>query len=179
MPQSNDRNVILSLHGRFMLDFEVQRCSRRCHSSDKELQPEETFYSVLIPQGPEVIRRDYCEQAWEGPPEDAVGWWKSQMPPADGSKVNWAPNDVMLHYFQQLEGQPEKEDVRYVLGLLMVRRRVFKLEESETDEQGRELLVLHCTRNSQEYKTPAVDPTPDRITEIQNELATLLFGNSA
>jgi hypothetical protein len=162
-----------------MLDFEVQRCSRRCSTTEKELQPDETFYSVLLPQNADVVRHDYCEDAWEGPPDDAIGWWKSQMPPVGGNKIHWAPNDVMLHYFQQLDGQTEKEDVRYVLGLLMVRRRVFKLEESETDDQGRELLVLHCGRNGQEYKTSVVDPSADRITEIQNELAALLFGNTA
>lgn len=162
-----------------MLDFEVQRCTRRCHASDRELKPDEPFYSVLISEGAEVVRRDYGEDAWEGPPEEALGWWKSQMPSADGSKVNWAPNDVMLHYFQQLEASPEKADTRYVLSLLMVRRKILRLEDSEADSQGRELLVLSCSRNDQQYRCLVADPTPTRVAEIQNELATLLFGDNS
>ena len=133
-----------------MIDFEVQRCTRRCHATDRELKPEEHFYSVLVADGADVVRRDYSESAWEGPPEEALGWWKSQMPSADGNKVNWAPNDVMLHYFAQLDGVAEKADVRYVLALLMVRRRILRLEESETDEQGREVLVLSSSRNEEQ-----------------------------
>lgn len=162
-----------------MLDFDVQRCTRRCHETERELAPEEPFYSVLVSEGSDVLRRDYCEAAWKGPPEDAIGWWKSQMPPADGSKVNWAPSDVMLHYFQQLEKDAAKADVRYVLALLMVRRKIFRLEDSEIDAQGREQLVLHCNKNDQQYQVPVVAPSDDRIQTIQDELAKLLFGNSA
>jgi hypothetical protein len=161
-----------------MLDFEVQRCTRRCAKTDRELNPGETFYSVLAAEGAEVVRRDFCEAAWEGPPEGAVGWWKSQMPELNAKKMHWAPNDVMLHYFEQLEGQADKQDVRYVLALLMIRRRVVRLEDTETDDTGRELLVLYCPRNENEYKTAVVMPNDQRAAEIQEELAQLLFANA-
>lgn len=161
-----------------MLDFEVQRCTRRCAKTDREFQPGETFHSVLVAEGSEVVRRDFCEEAWEGPPDDAIGCWKSQMAEPNAKKVNWAPNDVMLHYFQQLEGEAEKEDVRYVLTLLMIRRRILRLEEAETDESGRELLIVFCGRNETEYRVPVVSPGDQRSNEIQEELAQLLFADA-
>lgn len=160
-----------------MLDFEVQRCTRRCAETARELHPGEEFFSVLVSRGADVVRFDYCNEAWQGPPDDALGWWKSQMPSPHSNRVNWAPNDVMLHYFEQLEGQPEKIDVRYVLALLMVRRRVMRLEETETDVDGTELLVLFCPRNENEYRVAVAAPSPARIEEIQNELSQLLFAD--
>jgi hypothetical protein len=142
------------------------------------LQPGEQFYSVLIADGAEVVRRDYGEEAWNGPPDDAVGWWKSRMAEANAKKMNWAPNDVMLHYFQQLEEQAGQEDIRYVLTLLMVRRRILRLEESEIDDAGRELLVVFCPRNETEYRVPVVTPDPQRAREIQEELAKMLFADA-
>ncbi len=162
-----------------MLDFEVQRCTRRCAALDRELAPGETFYSVLIPQGGNVVRRDYSAEAWQGPPEEAIGWWKSQMPDAAGArKVTLAPNDVILQYFEQLEGEADKQDMRYVLALLMIRRRILRLEDTEKDEQGQETLVLFCTRNDAEYRTPVVVPTEARAAEIQAELMKLLYSES-
>ncbi len=161
-----------------MLDFEIQRCTRRCAKTDRELHPGETFYSVLAAEGAVVVRRDFCDEAWEGPPEGAIGWWKSQMPEPNARKFHWAPNDVMLHYFEQLEGQADKQDVRYVLALLMIRRRVVRLEDTETDDTGREVLVLYCPRNENEYKTAVVMPDDQRAAEIQEELAQLLFANA-
>lgn len=162
-----------------MLDFEVQRCTRRCAATDRELQPGETFYSVLRAEGAEVVRSDYCEDAWQGPPEDALGWWKSQMPTPTTKKMHWAPNDVMLHYFEQLENQPDKQDARYVLTLLMIRRRVVQLEDTEKDDAGGETLVVYCPRNENEYRVSVVPPTQERVNEIQEELAKLLSADAA
>jgi len=160
-----------------MLDFEVQRCTRRCAETDRELKPGEPFYSTLAIHGGEVVRHDYCEQAWQGPPDGVLGWWKSRMPDPNASKLHWAPNDVMLHYFEQLDGPVEKQDVRYVLALLLIRRRLVRLEETEQDEQGRDVLVLYCPRRETEYKVAVVDPPAERIGQIQEELVKLLFAD--
>jgi hypothetical protein len=156
------------------MDYEVQRCTRHCSKSGREFAPGEEFYSVLVAEGAELHRYDYAVDSWEGPPEEAIGWWKSQIPDRNAQRMHWAPNDVMLQFFDELGQQPEQQDIRYVLALLLVRRRVMRLEESETDEQGREIMVLYCPRRETTYKVPAVIPQQSRVEEIQRELARLL-----
>ena len=164
---------------RFTMDFEIQRCSRRCAVTGRDLKPGETFYSVLCSRGADVVRSDYAEESWKGPPDESLGWWKSQMPDANARKIHWAPNDVMLHYFEQLDEHEDRQDVRYVLALLMLRRRIVRLEERQHDDRGRELMILYCPRNETEYQVTAVDPSPQRISVIQQELARLLFADAA
>ena len=161
------------------MDFEVQRCSRRCAKSDRELQPGEWFYSVLVAKGAQVVRHDYCEDAWEGPPDGLIGWWKSQMPDPHARKMHWAPNDVMLHYFEQLEGHDDQQDVRYILALLMLRRRIVRVEDTEQSDEGHEVLVLYCPRKETEFRVSVMEPSATRIDEIQEELARLLFASAA
>jgi hypothetical protein len=157
-----------------MLDFEVQRCTRHCAETGREFVPGETYFSALIEQGGDVVRRDYSVEAWRTPPAGALGWWKSQMPEPHARKLHWAPNDVMLHYFEQLDGVADKQDVRYILALLMIRRRVLRLEQTETDAQGGEVLALYCPRNENEYRAAVAAPGDRRVHEIQEELARLL-----
>ncbi len=161
------------------MDYEIPRCTRHCSVTGRELVPGEEFYSALAAEGAELVRRDFSREAWKGPPEKAVGWWKSQMPGADAKRMHWAPNDVMLQLFEQLEGQPEKQAMRYVLALLLVRRRVMRLEETERDEQGREILVLYCPRREATYRTPVAVPDESRVNQIQDELARLLVAGAA
>ena len=161
-----------------MLDFEVQRCTRRCAKTERDLQPGEWYYSVLVPEGSDVVRYDYCCDAWEGPPEEAIAWWKSQMPEPNARKASWAPNDVMLDYFQQLEGQQDKADLRYILALLMTRRRILRLEETEIDPEKGEQLILFCPRNETEYRVAVAMPDAARAAEIQDELARLLLSDA-
>lgn len=159
-----------------MFDFDIQRCTRRCHATDRELKAGETVFSVLVPAGSGVERLDYSVEGWPGPPEESLGWWKSILPEAGGARMHWAPNDVMLHYFEQLDGKPAQEDTRYVLALLLVRRRIVRVESTEKTADGLETLVLYCPRNEQEYRVTGTLPDQQRIAAIQDELAGLLQG---
>jgi len=85
----------------------------------------------------------------------------------------------MLDYFEHLADRPDKVDVRYVLALLLVRRRVIRLESTLTDDAGHETLVVFCPRNEQECQVVAMLPDDARVAEIQTELSTLLFGDAA
>jgi hypothetical protein len=162
-----------------MLDFDVQRFSRRCAKTERDLQPGETFYSVLVAEGSDVVRYDYAADAWEGAPESALGWWKARVPDAQSRGMHWAPNDVMLHYFEELTQRADRLDERYVLALLLIRRRIVRLENSQEDDQGREVMVLYCPKNEREYRVPVVSPEGDRIRLIQQELARLLFADGS
>jgi hypothetical protein len=157
-----------------MIDFEIQRCSRKCAATDRELKAGEMCYSILVPEGGQVVRRDYAAEAWQGPPAEAIGWWQSTVVDPNAHRMHWAPSDVMLNYFQQLADNPAAEDTRYVLALLLVRRRILRSEGTDHDAQGRELQLFYSPRQECEYRVPVVLPTPERIEAIQNELAQLL-----
>jgi hypothetical protein len=161
------------------LDFDVQRCSRRCAVTGRELSPGETYYSALIPAGANVERRDYSSGAWAGPPDEALGWWKSQVPTAETKKAAWAPNDVMLELFDELSEAPDRADMRYVLALLLIRRRVLRLEETERDKQGHETLLVYCPRRQADYRVSVVMPDGERAERIQQTLGQLLFREAA
>ena len=162
-----------------MMDYELPRSSRHCATTGRELAPGEEFYSALFAAGAELERRDYSREAWQGPPENCVGWWKSQIPTPEAKRLHWAPNDVMLQFFEELEQKPERQDMRYVLGLLLVRRRVMRLEETEHEAGQGEVLVLYCPRRDTTYRVPVVTPSESRVDAIQEELATMLFANAS
>ncbi len=156
------------------MDYEVQRSTRHCATTGREFAPGEEFFSVLMAEGAELRRYDYSTEAWKGPPEGAVGWWKSQVPDKQSARAHWAPNDVLLNFFDELAEQPERQDMRYVLALLLVRRRVMRVEEERRDPQTGEVLVLYCPRRDATYEVSAVVPDAERVEQIQQELAKLL-----
>ena len=45
--------------------------------------------------------------------------------------------------------------------------------------KGREILVLYCPRREATYKVSAITPDDERIEQIQNELAGLLYANAS
>jgi hypothetical protein len=165
-----------------IMDFEVVKSTRTCAGSGREIAAGEAYYTVLSKDGAQVKRQDYSAEAWQGPPEDAIGWWKSVMPAREGSKKQkLAPSEVMLQLFAELEDSPEQYDLRYVLTLLLIRRRLMRLEETVQDDEanpGAETMVLYCPRDEQTYRVRVVDPSEPRVAEIQDYLGKLLYAPS-
>jgi hypothetical protein len=160
-----------------VMEYEIHKSTRHCAITGRELQPGEVFYSVLRPAGDDIVREDYSTESWQGPPESIIGWWKSRLPTVEARKVHWAPNDVMLDLFEGFADDPAQADLRYVLALLLIRRRVMRLEDTETGPQG-ETMVLFCPRRDEEYRVVAAPPDEARVAVIQQELAQLLFANA-
>ena len=102
------------------MQYEIQRCTRHCFVSGRELAPGEAFYSVLVAEGAQLHRYDYAADAWKGPPTDAVGWWKSQVPDRNANRRHWAPNDVMLRFFDELADQHGLEKIKTIGDKYMV-----------------------------------------------------------
>jgi hypothetical protein len=75
--------------------------------------------------------------------------------------------------FDRLADEPERADTRFVLALLLVRRRVLRIEESRRDGD-QEVLVLWCPRRHADYELRAVAPSAERAQAIQAELEGLL-----
>src|SRR4051794_34175774 len=113
-------------------DYQIQPNSRRCAATGRELTPGERFYSVLVEDGEQLVRRDYAHEAWTGPPAGAYGFWTGRVPtPSEQAKPR-IDDDMLEDCFQRLEGQTDAKRInfRYVVALLLIRRRRFKLEST-------------------------------------------------
>jgi hypothetical protein len=176
-PQALSRSSFLA--SRMLTDFEIQRSSRLCAATERKLEPGEVFYSVLESHGADLIRKDFASEAWQGPPEPALAWWKSRVPDPAATRAKLAPNEVLLELFDQLVGQPEHVDTLYVLSLLLIRRRVFREEGVVVGENGAgEVLEVQCAKRGETYRVPAAVPSDERIEQIQQQLSELLFADA-
>jgi hypothetical protein len=158
------------------MDYHLQRCSRRCAATGRELLEGETFFSALVQQGREVRRLDYSANAWSETPDlKVLAWWKSQVPSRAARKPQMAPNDVLLEYFQHLETREDQAATRYVLALLLIRRRVVRLEAREECSDGSSWLVLHCPRDDSQHRVRDVSLDDEAIAQIEEQLKQLLY----
>lgn len=162
-----------------MIEFEIQRCTRHCMVTGRELKPGEEYYTVLMDDGGQWRRLDYAIEAWQGPPDDCVAWWRARIPPSSGTRKQWAPDDIMLHCFEELVGDAQRADFRYVLALLMMRRRILRLEATERMPDGTERATLYCPKRDAVYVVPVVLPDEARLQVLQQEIERLFSGGSS
>ncbi len=162
-----------------MMNFDFKRPSRKCSVEDRALAPGEQFYSALIELADgQVERVDMCEAVWNGPPENCIGWWVSTVPELTKGRVYWAPNSVLLAYFEHLYENRLIDEITYLTGLVLVQKKILRLVETLEDADP-PVMVLKHGKTNKVFELPVADIPPNRILELQTELSERLFTDRA
>lgn len=171
------------------LDFSIRSCTRRCAESGRALSAGEPYYSILVEEANDVVRRDIAAEAWQGPPAEHLGWWRARIADRNAGKPKLAPGEVLISLFERWANDPQQTDARYVLALLLIRRRMLRVEqagfavglhgEEVADGGASDTLRLYCAQNDKSYEVPCVTPSPEQIASIQQRLNELLFADAA
>jgi hypothetical protein len=158
-----------------LLDFDVAHCSRRCAASGRTLAPGEVYVSTLHLEDGTPVRRDFAADKWQGAGDEVIAWWRSCVPENDASRPKLAPSEVLLNLFAELAAQPTELEFRYVLGLLLLRRKLVRLEQHRRDEEG-ELMLLDCPQREEQFELRVATPTAERAAELERRMVELLYG---
>jgi hypothetical protein len=158
-----------------MTDYQIQPNTRHCAASGRELRPGEKFYSVLLLEGGNLIRKDYAAESWPGAPEGAFSFWCGRVPPAEQSRKLRIDDDLLADCFQRLEGhaEPAQVNFRYVVALLLMRRKRFKFEEARA-EGGQEILRMRCARTGAQHDVVNPRLTEEEMIAVQDEVFKVL-----
>ena len=158
-----------------MTDYQIQPNTRRCATTGRELRPGEKFYTALLAEGDHFLRKDYSSEAWHGPPPGAFSFWSGRVPAAESGKRQQIDDDMLVDCFQRLETETQaaKVNFRFVVALLLMRRKRFKFEEART-EHGLEMLTLRCVRSGVRHEVVNPRLTEEQMTEVQDEVYKVL-----
>src|ERR1051325_4517598 len=127
------------------MDYQIQPNSRRCAVTGKELQVGERYFSALVEEDRRFVRKDFSVEAGAGPPAGAFSFWTGRVH-AGAEKIRPRFDDDLLEdCFQRLEGQTEASRVnfRYVVALLLLRRRRLRYESSATVDGVEHITLTH------------------------------------
>lgn len=116
------------------LRSELAPVSRRCGRTGRDLVPGEVVHSTLVEGAGRWRRIDVAAEAWTGPPDGALGCWRTRVPNREGRRrLN---GEVMLDLLAATAAAADDRQLRlrYVLGLLLVRHRLLRLETSESPD---------------------------------------------
>ena len=137
--------------------FVIGRSTGRCAASDRELEPGETCVAVLarpLPGehteqkgrkgAPLLERLDFSTESWDSSPRDPqlaarmLCWWRTRVPESDERRRAFVDETVLLDLFERLEEDEdeERQAFRFVLGLILLRRRKLRMIDREKVDEG-------------------------------------------
>lgn len=160
-----------------MEQWEVKRSDGECCGTGEKLQPGQEYYAALIDNADSFERRDYSCEYWEKNQPEVFSFWKTSVPEPNQKKSLFVDNDVLINFFERLadEAEPAKVNFRFVLMLILMRKRLLKYLDTQ-QEEGKEIWNLQLVRTKQNY--PVVNPQLDdtQIEEVSSQLTSILQG---
>ncbi len=162
-----------------MSEYEIAHQTGVCAVTQRTLQPGEQFYAVLFDMPDGFERRDYSAEAWQNPPQNYFSYWKSSVPQKQEKKRLFVNNDVMVDLMLRLADREEevKQHFRFVLSLILMRKRLLKYERT-VHEEGLEYWHMRLTRDQSIQAIVNPRMTDEQIAAVSAELGAILHGDS-
>ena len=159
-----------------MIDgYKVNRCSRQCFALRRPLREGEWYYSVVLPGADELQRHDYSAEAWEGPPDNAIGWWKNRMPTSEEKKLVLAPKEVLIDLLRQMADFPDRAKSRYLLALMLIRKRIVRQTSDAVSTSDNDVICVQIVDDGSLIEVPVCEITRGESEQLREELNELLY----
>lgn len=157
------------------MDYQLKRPARTCAATGEDLLPGSTCYSALVEDNGRFVRLDFSEQGWDGPPEDAIGYWRRTVPADPPAKPKPLETESLLQHFEQLteDANPSQEKLRYVLALLLLQKRRLQMGSTRSDGEI-QYLQLIGSRGEGPYEVREFPLSEDDRQTLQCEVDAYL-----
>jgi hypothetical protein len=160
------------------MDFRLHCPQAACASTGRPFVAGEILYSALVRAAGSLDRVDVSADAWQGPPEDTIAWWRSIYPAAGEAGPILAPVDVLLDALDGLEDAGDAP-LRYLLALQLVRRRVLRIVDESGATQAADEVVFTCRKRGRDYRVRTITAAEAAADGVESRLAALLWSGGA
>ncbi|WP_428938421.1 hypothetical protein [Fontivita pretiosa] len=157
--------------------YEVARPQGKCFVTGNTIEPGTKFMAALRETPAGFERLDISMQAWPTfDRRDVLAFWQTVMPsPQQTSKRLFVDDQVLCDLFERLAGasEPAKLNFRFVLGLILMRKRMIIYESSRV-ENGVEIWTVRF--KGREDQLDLVNPrlNEQQVMEVSQQLGQIL-----
>ena len=157
----------------------VEKPHGKCAKTGRDIGEGEDYYAVLFEDGEGFRREDYSVDAWDGPPDGAYCHFKTRMPIKEAKKRLLVDDAVLISFFERLasETEPARVRFRFVLALILMRKRLLKYDHTEHKE-GRELWLMRLVKETRQHRVENPRLTDDEIEEVSQQVGAILAGDT-
>ena len=158
-----------------MEEWLIEKSLGHCCGTGKEFEYAEEYFAALIETEEGLQRRDFCADYWNEKQPRVYCYWKTKRPNPDQKKNIFVDDEMLMAFFERLELENEQEKInfRFVLALVLMRKRRLKYDSSKTDN-GKEIWRLRITGEKEfvEVDNPHLDE--EQVQQLSSQLGQIL-----
>ena len=156
--------------------YDVPRPAGHCAVTARKIEPGEKFFAAIRETPAGIERVDVSPEAWDA--FDRAGllaYWQTVMPAHEQKKKVFVDDEVLCTLFERLADatEPAKVNFRFVLGLILMRKRLVLYDQTR-HEAGRDVWVVRMRGRTDTLEL--VDPklNAEQTMEVSQQLGQIL-----
>ena len=158
-----------------MDEWEVSKPLGQCSGTGKRIEYGEEYFAALVETEQGLQRRDFCADYWQQQKPDVFCYWKTKLPDLGRKRQIFVDDEMLMAFFERLEKETEQERInfRFVLMLVLMRKRRLKYESTKT-EDGSEIWRLRVVGENQfiDVVNPHLDQ--QQIEQLSSQIGEIL-----
>ena len=157
-----------------MADWEINRPLGQCSGSGRKIEAGEEYYGALVEGDQGLERRDFCNEYWEQEKPQVYCFWKTRLAAPDEKRELFISDDMLMAFFERLanETDPEKLSFRFVLALVLMRKRRLKYDSTKRDGD-REIWRLRVTGEKDIVEVLNPHLAEDQIEQLTSQIGQI------
>jgi len=158
-----------------MANWEINKPLGQCYGRGETIEPGQDYFGALVATEEGLQRRDFCAEFWESEKPEVFCYWRTRLPAPDEKKKLFVDDEMLMAFFERLaeETDQEKVNFRFVLALILMRKRRLKYDATKT-EDGREIWRLRVVGEGvfAEVINPHLDE--EQIEQLSSQIGQIL-----
>lgn len=160
-----------------MAEWEINKPLGQCSGTGRTIEYGEEYYGALVQTEEGLKRCDFCQEYWQSAKPQVFCFWKTKLPNPSQKKRIFVDDNMLLAFFDRLANETEQEKLnfRFVLALILMRKRLFKYDETK-NENGNEIWRLRIVGDSADKRVEVVNPhlNEEQIGQLSSQLGEIL-----
>ena len=118
-----------------MADWVINKPLGECCGTGRKIEPGEEYFGALVEGEQGLERRDFSAEYWESDKPEVFCFWRSRLASPDEKKELFVSDEMLMAFFERLanETDAEKLNFRFVLALVLMRKRRLKYDATRMD----------------------------------------------
>jgi len=158
-----------------MMDWEIKKTLGQCWGTGEKFEVGVEYYAALVETPDGFERRDFSVEFWQEQKPEVYCYWKTKMIHPDRKRRLFVDDDMLMTFFERLadETGPEKVNFRFVLTLILMRKRILKYDSSELKD-GKEIWTLRVTGEKRSVHVVNPHLSEDQVAELSSQIGQIL-----
>ena len=158
-----------------MDEWEISKPLGQCYGTDKKIEPGEEYFAALVETEQGLQRRDFCADYWKAEGPEVFCYWKSRLPTPEQKRHIFVDDEMLMAFFERLAEETEQEKInfRFVLALVLMRKRRLKYDSSGT-KADKDIWRLRIVGEKQFVEVINPHLAEEQIEQLSGQISQIL-----